>query len=91
MERVTKKVDSGGYEIAETFINKKVEEQFKIAIEKLGKVEDMYEDLQKKQKEMSAQMDVLRNEGKEKSVKFRELLGNKIINNNILALFALYM
>lgn len=60
------------------------------AIEKLAKFENFYDDLIEKQNQISIELEMLRNEGKEKSVRFREIFGNKLMNNNTLILLKAY-
>lgn len=60
------------------------------AINKLAKFENMYEDIIAKQGEISKELEKLRYEGKTKSVRFRELMGKKMINITIIALFKTY-
>ncbi len=55
------------------------------AIDKLAKFESFYDEIEKAQLEISNQLDELRNEGKEKTVQFRELFTKKLVNNNVLA------
>jgi hypothetical protein len=60
------------------------------AVNKLAKFENMYDDLIVKQNKISREMEKLRQEGKERTVKFKQLLANKLTNNNILILFETY-
>jgi hypothetical protein len=55
------------------------------AIDRLSKFESFYEDVERAQTEISLQLETLRNEGKEKTVQFRELFTKKLVNNNVLA------
>ena len=57
------------------------------AINKLAKFENVYDDLIVKQSELSKEMDKLRAEGKTNTVRFKQLLVNKMNNNNVLVLF----
>jgi len=59
-------------------------------MDRLEKFEKFYEDLVASQEGISRELEVLRREGKEKSVKFRELLGKKLLNNSILILLKQY-
>ena len=56
------------------------------AITKLAGFETMCDDLQKSIANSSAQLEALRTAGKEKTVKFRELLGKKITENYMLTI-----
>lgn len=60
------------------------------AINKLAKFENIYDDLISKQSEISKELEKLRLEDKTHSVKFKQLLANKITNNNIIILFKTY-
>jgi len=60
------------------------------AISRLARFEDVYDDLVAGQNKISEEMEKLRNEGKTKTVKFRELMAKKMINSNILILFKTY-
>lgn len=60
------------------------------AINKLAKFENFYDDLISKQNEISKELEKLRVEGKTHSVKFKQLLANKMTNNNIMILLKTY-
>jgi len=60
------------------------------AVEKLAQFENFYFDLLASQEKISSELERLRNEGKEKSVRFRELLGQKLMNSNTLVLLKAY-
>lgn len=60
------------------------------AVDRLGVFEDVYEDLIAAQEHLSAQLEELRLQGKTKSYQFRELMGKKLVNSNILSLFRTY-
>lgn len=60
------------------------------AINKLGRFEDFYEDLILSQSEIPKEMQKLRDEGKEKSYRYKELMGKKLIASNILSLLKEY-
>lgn len=49
------------------------------AAERLAHFEDAYEDIRSKQARLEEQMESLRAAGKQKSVRFRELLGEKLM------------
>jgi hypothetical protein len=49
-------------------------------IERLALYEDLCEELQARQQALALQMETLRAEGREKSVKFRELFAQKLTN-----------
>ncbi len=60
------------------------------AIEKLARFENLIEDLLNSQRQIPIELEILRNEGKTKSVRFRELMAKKITNANLLDLFKIY-
>lgn len=57
---------------------------------KLAGLEKLVEDLVAEQERISDQLDTFRREGKTKSVRFRELMGQKLFNSNVLNLFERY-
>ena len=83
MERLTKKLDDKDIYIVD---NDKIDQ----AINKLAIFEDIYEELNAEQIEISKKLEVLRNEGKMKSLKFRELMTKKLTNSAVLTLFKNY-
>lgn len=60
------------------------------AINRLGRFEDFYEALVAGQIEIPKEMQKLRNEGKEKSYRYKELMGKKLTDNHILSLLKAY-
>ena len=60
------------------------------AISKLAKLENIYDNLISKQNEISKELEKLRSEGKTHSVKFKQLLVNKMTNKDIIILFQTY-
>lgn len=54
------------------------------ALMRLGRWEDMAEQLEKEQTDISAQLESLRRAGKEKSVRFRELFTRKLTVSTML-------
>ena len=56
------------------------------AIERLALYEDLCEELQARQQALALQMETLRAEGREKSVKFRELFAQKLTNAAFLSM-----
>lgn len=55
------------------------------AIDRLAKFESFYDEITKAQLEISSQLEALRNEGKDKTVEFKELFTKKLVNNNVMA------
>lgn len=91
MARLTRPLDNNNsYVVAETKLQLGPNGYSGEAISKLAKFENIYEDLLSKQAELSEELNKLRLEGKTNTVKFKQLLGNKITNSNILMLFDTY-
>ncbi|HBH11861.1 MAG: hypothetical protein XD91_1853 [Clostridiales bacterium 38_11] len=76
MERQTRKTQTGSYEI----IN------MKKAAESLAKFEDFYEYVVNRETLIPEELAKLRNEGKEKTLRFRELMGQKLLNTSFISL-----
>lgn len=70
MERYTRKTDDGKYEITD----------FTKATEALAKFEDLYKYIRSCEHTIPDELAKLRLAGKEKSFKFREAIGQKIMN-----------
>jgi len=79
MKRFTVKRSDGSYTIADS----EVEE----AISRLGLFEDAYEDLLDSIERIPVELKAMRTEGKEKTVRYKETVTQKLINNNIVAFF----
>ena len=60
------------------------------ALERLRAFEDMACGLEEEQNKISLRLEELRGQGKEKTVQFRELLGQKLVNNNMILLLQRY-
>ncbi len=73
MARLTRKTLSG-YEV----------DDLPAALERLGRFEDFVDSIVQGQVELSAQLAALRETGQEKSYKFREGMGKKLTNTEIL-------
>ena len=63
------------------------DENRKEAIQRLGKFENAYEDLMNSQAQIPKDLLALRTQGKEKTVRYKEILAQKLINNNIVLFF----
>ena len=61
--------------------------QTRDAIQRLGEFEDAYEDLMNSQAQIPKELEDLRLQGKEKTVRYKETLAQKLINNSILMFF----
>ncbi|AHF11461.1 MULTISPECIES: hypothetical protein [Dehalobacter] len=91
MERLTKALESNGLFIVDDFqIQHDANGYSGEAINKLAKFENFYDDLIFKQSEISMGLEKLRFEGKTNSVKFKQLLTNKMTNHTILILLKTY-
>ena len=75
MDRLTEKQKDGYSLLAELQAR---------ALMRLGRWEDMAEQLEKEQTDISAQLESLRRAGKEKSVRFRELFVRKLTVSTML-------
>ena len=78
MNRFTVK-NEGGYIVPNENIEK--------AIERLGEFEDAYEDLMCSQAQIPKDLENLRAQGKEKTVRYKETMAQKLINNSIVMFF----
>lgn len=85
MERLTRPLN-GGYVVDETKVVPGSEGYTGEAINRLGKFEDFVEQLMASQTEIPKQLQMLRDEGKEKSYRYKELMGKKLTDSNILGL-----
>lgn len=90
MNRLTRTLDNKLYIVDENEIQHNADGYSGEAISKLAKFENIYDDLLLKQSEISKELEKLRLEGKTHSVKFKQLLANKLTNSNILVLFKEY-
>lgn len=57
------------------------------AIQRLGIFEDAYEDLMNSQDQLTKDLEELKIQGKEKTVRYRESMGRKLINSYIITFF----
>lgn len=60
------------------------------AAERLSALERLIADVEAEQERASAELKALREQGKEKTCKFRELMGNKLVNTSILSKLRAY-
>jgi hypothetical protein len=85
MERLTKLIEGNDFYITSSIDGKLDEEgYYGEAVEKLAKFENLYESIIEKQSSLANELEVLRAAGKEKNFKFKELLGQKIMNEMLL-------
>jgi len=91
MNRLTRKSDgNNSYIVDDTNVHHDVSGYYGDAVSKLAKFENFYDDLVLKQSEISKELEKLKSEGKTHTVKFKQLLTNKLTNNNIIMLFETY-
>ena len=60
------------------------------AAARLAAFEDAYERLMARQQEIVTRMEALKSQGKQKTAQFRELFGEKLMNQNTLTLWETY-
>jgi hypothetical protein len=78
MNRITT-INENGYFISDEYT--------KDAIQRLGEFEDAYEDLMNSQTQIPKDLESMRTQGKEKTVRYKETMAQKLINNNIVLFF----
>jgi len=84
MARLTRpREDGAGYRVDDAQIAHDAGGYSGDEIERLARFENAQADLLAHQETIALEMDRLRAKGKEKSVRFRELLGQKMINNTL--------
>ena len=79
MKRFTVKGGDGSYTITDS--------DREDAIIRLGLYEDAYEDLLDSIERIPIELEAMRTEGKEKTVRYKETVTQKLINNNIVSFF----
>jgi hypothetical protein len=91
VDRLTKTLDnSKGYFVEDDKVEHEENGFTGQAINKLATFENVYADLQLKQVEISKELEKLRSEDKTKTVKFKQLLTNKLTNGNVIMLLESY-
>ena len=65
-------------------------EQMEAALERLARFEDMALGLEAEQGDIAARLAALREQGRDKTVQFRELLAQKLTNSNLRLLLERY-
>ena len=63
------------------------DEYTKDAIQRLGEFEDAYEVLMNNQVQIPKDLENMRTQGKEKTVRYKETMAQKLINNSIVMFF----
>ncbi|WP_130862064.1 hypothetical protein [Bacilliculturomica massiliensis] len=92
MIRYTKKRDDGkGYQLEKNLIQDCGGSYGGPAADRLARFENLYEQLLTRQDEIAVRLEELRAADKKSSVKFKELLGEKLMNNNTLILFKTFV
>lgn len=79
MERFTKKADGARCTVEPALCE--------AALYRLMQYEDAYEKLLARREQSAAELERLRSEGKEKTARYKELLGQKLIDNSICDFF----
>ena len=82
MERLIKKNKDGKYIIFDECLEQ--------AMLKLGMFEDAHENLMNNQIQIPKDLETLREQGKEKTVRYKEMMAQKLINNHIAMFFEKY-
>jgi len=75
------------YTMEDTGIYSVTQEDLDDAIQRLGKFEDAYESLMTSQTQIPLDLEKMRMEGKEKTVRYKETMAQKLINNSIVMFF----
>ena len=82
MERYTKREADGRVSVSP--------EQLDQAMERLARCEDLLQGLEREQEDIAARLAALLEQGKDKTVQFRELLAQKLTNSNLRLLLERY-
>lgn len=90
MDRITRTLDNNLYVVGDTKVQHDGNRYSGDAINKLAKFENIYDDMLLKQDETSKELEKLRLEGKTHTAKFRQLLADKLTNNNMVIIFKTY-
>ncbi|MBC8546169.1 hypothetical protein H8711_04365 [Clostridiaceae bacterium NSJ-31] len=86
--RMTEQTESGAYRVAREAVRPVEGGYAGDAVERLAKFEDLREELEAAQEELSRKMAPLRAAGRTSSAQFRELMGKKLMNSQILLLLS---
>jgi hypothetical protein len=90
MTRLTYKKDDT-YSVDETAVRYENGAYTGIAIDRLASFENIYDNLTMEQEKISSELEALRAQGREHSVKFKQLFARKLQNNNFLIIFDIYI
>lgn len=91
MERMTKPLSEGEYFVEKQWVAEVAEGFTGEAVKRLARFENVYIMLLARQEEIAEKLEQLRREDKKNSVKFKELLGEKLMNTNAITLFKTYV
>lgn len=83
MDRLTKQLPDGTYIVVDGYITDDI-------IKKLAKLENMYDALYAEQSKIILDMEKLRAVDKTKTVTYKQLLANKLMNMNLIGRFDIY-
>lgn len=90
MDRYTKVDEKGNYTVASENISFDITGCSGKAVDKLGKFEDFYDDMKADMESIPKELDQMRASGKEKSYRYKELMGKKLSVSYILSLLKDY-
>ncbi len=90
MDRLTRVIDDGSYVVDDTNIQHGINGYFGEAITRLARFENFYTELLESQIKIPEEMEKLRGQGKTKSVRFRELMGEKMVKANLISMIKTY-
>ncbi len=90
MARLTRVLNNEVYIVDDDKVNRDVNGYSGEAVNRLARFENVYDDLVASQNKISEELAKLRDEGKTKSVRFRELMVKKLTNSNFVILFKTY-
>lgn len=90
MERMTQQNAQGVWTVPAEHVTQVEHEASGAAVARLAHYETMHAALEQQQAEMAAKLEQLRAAEKQNSVQFRELVGNKLLHTNMLAILIGY-
>lgn len=90
MDRLTRVADDGSYVVDDTNVQHGINGYFGEAITRLARFENFYTELLESQVKIPEEMEKLRGQGKTKSVRFRELMGEKMVKTNLISMIKTY-
>jgi hypothetical protein len=90
MGRLTRKTENNAFVVDDCMIKHGEDGYSGEAIEKLAKLEDMYDKLESRVREITEEMESMKLEGRMHIPKFRALEASKISANTMLILFQTY-